>query len=124
LVALFLGLCGGARLSDRGLVTASHLLGHPGERRPRKAADAMRATVNGLVAAAIVAMGTACVLTRVPHPMLFTILTMVLAKVPFGARAALATALLGRLTHGDTWLPRTGFNATLSITVGVESADR
>jgi hypothetical protein len=102
--ALFLGLCGGARWSDRALVSAGHLFGHPGERRARRIADAVRATVNGPAAAAIVVMVAASVLTGVPHQMRFTMLTMALAMVPFAAWATLATALLIRLTHGGTRL--------------------
>ena len=83
---------------------------------------ALRALAAAIVKGAV--MGVACVLTGVPHPMLFTVLTMVLAMVPFGARAALATALLILLTHGGTWFLRTGVSATLSFTVGVQSTDR
>jgi predicted PurR-regulated permease PerM len=93
LIALFLVLRDGAWLADRALATAGHLLGHPGERLVRKIADAVRATVSGMVAAAIVkgaVIGSAYVLTGVPHPLLFTVLTMVLAMVPLGAWAALA----------------------------------
>jgi predicted PurR-regulated permease PerM len=108
LVELFPGLRGAARLSERALVTAGHLLGHRGERVARKIADAMRATVSGTVAAAIAngaVIGVAEVLTGVPHPLLFTVLTMALAMVPFGAWAALAAAVLILLVHGGTWLP-------------------
>jgi predicted PurR-regulated permease PerM len=106
LVALFLVLRDGAWLADRALATAGHLLGHPGRRLVRKIADAIRATVSGTVAAAIVkgaVIGVAYVLTGVPHPLLFTVLTMVLAMVPLGAWAALAVAVLILLVHGDTW---------------------
>jgi hypothetical protein len=115
-LALFLGLCGGARLSDRALVTA----GHPGERLARRIADAVRATVNGPLAAAIVVgavMSAASVLTGVPHPMRFAMLAMALAMVPFGARAALATALLILLTHGGTWLGFEPASVAMSVRV-------
>jgi hypothetical protein len=49
LIALFLLLRDGAWLADRALATAGHLLGHPGERLVRKIADAVRATVSGMV---------------------------------------------------------------------------
>jgi hypothetical protein len=94
---------------------------------PRALASAIRAIVNRPVAAAIVkgsVMGAACVLTGVPHPMLFTVLTMVLAMVPFAAWAARAMAVLRLLVHGGTWFLRTGVSATLSFTVGVQSTDR
>src|SRR6202041_867603 len=106
LVALFLVLRDGAWLADRAMATAGHLLGHPGQRLIRKITDAIRATVSGTVAAAIVkgaVIGVAYVLTRVPHPLLFTMLTMALAMVPLGAWAALAAAVLILLIHGCTW---------------------
>src|SRR6202140_1831014 len=106
LVALFLVLRDGAWLAARALATVGHLLGHPGQRLVRKIADAIRATVSGTVAAAIVkgaVIGVAYVLTGVPHPLLFTVLTMALAMVPLGAWAALAVAVLLLLVHGDTW---------------------
>src|ERR1700723_146388 len=106
LVGLFLVLRDGAWLAGRALATAGHLLGHPGQRLVRKTADAIRATVSGTVAAAIVkgaAIGVAYVLTGVPHPLLFTVLTMALAMVPLGAWAALAAAVLILLVHGGTW---------------------
>src|ERR1700737_2271547 len=54
LVALFLVLRDGAWLADHALATAGRLLGNPGERLMIKIVDAIRATVNGTVAAAIV----------------------------------------------------------------------
>jgi hypothetical protein len=36
----------------------------------------------------------------VPHPLLFTVLTMALAMVPLGAWAALAAAMMRWLIHG------------------------
>jgi predicted PurR-regulated permease PerM len=106
LIALFLVLRDGAWLADRALANAVHLLGHPGERLVRKIADAIRATVSGTVAAAIVkgaVIGVAYVLTDVPHPLLFTVVTMALAMVPLGSWAALAAAVLILLVHGGTW---------------------
>jgi predicted PurR-regulated permease PerM len=106
LVALFLALRDGAWLADRALATAGHLLGNPGQRLVRKIADAIRATVSGTVAAALLkgaVIGVAYVLTCVPHSLLFTVLTMALAMVPLGAWAALAAAVLILLVHGGTW---------------------
>lgn len=122
LIALFLVLRDGAWLADRALATAGHLLGDPGERLMGKIAGAIRATVSGTVAAAIVkgaVIGLAYVLTGVPHPLLFTVVTMVLAMVPLGAWAALAAAVLILLIHGGTWLVAAGLagfgTATLLI---------
>jgi predicted PurR-regulated permease PerM len=74
LIALFLVLRDGLWLADHALAIAGRTLGSPGERLVRKIADAIRATVNGTVAASIVkgaAIGIAYVLTGVPHPLLF-----------------------------------------------------
>jgi predicted PurR-regulated permease PerM len=51
LIALFLVLRDGAWLADHALTVAGRMLGSPGERLARKIADAIRATVNGTVAA-------------------------------------------------------------------------
>jgi predicted PurR-regulated permease PerM len=114
LIALFLVLRDGAWLADRALATAGRLLGNPGERLVSKIADAVRATVNGTVAAAIVkgvVIGIAYVLTGVPHPLLFAVLTTALAMVPLGAWVVLITASLILLAHGGTWLVAAGLVA-------------
>jgi predicted PurR-regulated permease PerM len=111
LIALFLILRDGAWLANRALATAGRLLGKPGERLLIKIADAARATVNGTVAAAIakgVTIGLAYVLTGVPHPLLFVIMTMALAMVPLGAWVALITAGVTILLHGATLLTAAG----------------
>lgn len=107
LIALFLVLRDGSWLADQALAIASRMLGSPGERLVRKIAEAIRATVNGTVAASIVkgaVIGIAYVLTGVPHPLLFAELTMMLAMVPLGAWMALTTAVLVLLIDGGTWL--------------------
>src|ERR1700719_418994 len=111
LIALFLVLRDGAWLADHVLATAGRLLGPPGERLVRKIADAISATVNGTVAAAIAKgalIGIAYVLTGVPHPLLFAVLTMTLAMVPLGAWVALTTAVLVLLIQGGTWMVAAG----------------
>jgi predicted PurR-regulated permease PerM len=111
LIALFLVLRDGLWLADHALAIAGRTLGSPGERLVRKIADAIRATVNGTVAASIVkgaAIGIAYVLTGVPHPLLFAVLTMTLAMVPLGAWMALTTAELVLFTEGGTWLGTVG----------------
>jgi predicted PurR-regulated permease PerM len=107
----------GAWFAAHALATAGRLLGNPGERLPSKIADAIRATVNGTVAAAIVkgaVIGAANVLTGVPHPLLFTVLTMALAMVPLGAWAALTAAVVILLIHGGTCLA--GFGTARLLT--------
>jgi predicted PurR-regulated permease PerM len=107
LTALFLVLRDGTWLADRAMATADRLLGDPGARLLSKIADAIRATVNGTVAASIVkgaVVGIAYVSMGVPHPLLFATLTMVLAMVPFGAWVALAAAALTLSVDGATLL--------------------
>jgi predicted PurR-regulated permease PerM len=97
LIALLLLLRDGTWLAERALATAERLLGNPGERLASKIADAIRATVNGTVAAAIVkgaAIGIGYFLTGVPHPLLFVVLTVALGMVPLGAWVALSAASL------------------------------
>src|SRR6202023_1325662 len=111
LIALFLVLRDGAWLADRTLLTAGRLVGSPGERLTIKIADAVRATVAGTVAASIVKgalIGAAYVLTAVPHPLLFALVTMVLAMVPLGAWVALTTAVLVLLAQGGSLLAAAG----------------
>jgi predicted PurR-regulated permease PerM len=111
LVALFLVFRDGAWLADHALATVGRLLGDPGERLVSKIADAIRATVNGTVAAAILKgaiIGIGYVLSGVPHPLLFTVLTMTLAMVPLGAWLALAAAALILPVHDGSWLVAAG----------------
>jgi predicted PurR-regulated permease PerM len=111
LISLFVVLRDGIWLAENALATAERLLGNPGERLVGKIADAIRATVNGTVAAAILkgaVVGIAYILTGVPHPLLFTMLTMVLAMVPIGAWVALGSAALTLYLDGATLLAATG----------------
>jgi predicted PurR-regulated permease PerM len=111
LIALFLVFRDGPWLADRALATAGRVLGNPGERLVVKIANAVRATVNGTVAASILKgaiIGTAYGLTGVPHAFLFALLTMMLAMVPLGAWTALALAVLALLAKGGTSLDGVG----------------
>jgi hypothetical protein len=108
LVTLFLVLRDGAWLADRALATAGHLLGHPGQRLVRKIADAIRATVSGTVAAAVVkgaVIGVAYVLTGVPHPLLFTVLTINRDGATSWCGAALRRCHPDRSAAPGGWLP-------------------
>jgi predicted PurR-regulated permease PerM len=107
LLALFLVLREGAWLADRALTTADHLLGDPGARLVSRIAEAIRATVNGTMAAAAAkgaGVGIAYVVMGVPHPLLFAVLTAALAMVPLGAWVALTTAALILAAHSGTLL--------------------
>jgi predicted PurR-regulated permease PerM len=111
LIALSLMLRDGIWLADRSVVTARRLLGNPGTRLIGKIADATRATVNGTIAAAIVkgaVVGIAYVMMGVPHPLLFSAMTIVLAMVPLGAWVALAAASLTLVVQDGTLLVPVG----------------
>lgn len=111
LIALFLVLRDGAWLADRALITADHLLGDSGARLISRIADAIRATVSGTMAAAIVkgaGIGIVYVVMGVPHPLLFTVLTTALAMVPLGAWVVLTTAALILAAHSGTLLAPAG----------------
>jgi predicted PurR-regulated permease PerM len=105
LLTLFFLLRDGALLSEYALATATRLLGGPGDDLAREIAAAVRATVNGTVAASILkgaVIGAAYVATGVPHALLFAVLTMLLAMVPFGAWVALSAAVLSVLIDGGS----------------------
>jgi predicted PurR-regulated permease PerM len=111
LIALFFVFRDGAWLADRALETADRLLGDPGELLASKIADAIRGTVNGTVAVAVVEgviIGVGYVLTGVPHPLLFAVLTIAFAMLPFGAWAAFTAAALVLLVHGGSLLAAAG----------------
>jgi predicted PurR-regulated permease PerM len=110
-VILFLLLRDGVWLADHALATATRLLGPPGERLVVKIVEATRATVNGTIAASIAkgaVIGIAYVAIDVPHPLLFAVLTMVLAMVPFGAWVALFAAALIVPFEGGSLLAAAG----------------
>ena len=121
LMALFLAFREGAWLADRVLDTADRLLGDPGERLASKIADAIRGTVNGTVAVALAEaaiIGIGFVLAGVPHPLLFAVLTMAFAMLPFGAWTAFTAAALVLLFHGGSLLAAAGvfgFGATVML---------
>jgi predicted PurR-regulated permease PerM len=111
LIALSLMLRDGTLLADRAIITARRMLGDPGIRLIGRIADATRATVNGTIAAAIVkgaVIGIAYLVMGVPHPLLFSVLTMVLAMIPLGAWVALATAALALVVQDATSLAPIG----------------
>jgi predicted PurR-regulated permease PerM len=121
LIALFLVFRDGAWLAIRVLATADLLLGNPGERLASKVTDAIRGTANGTVAVAVAEgaiIGIAYVLAGIPQPLLFAVLTMAFAMVPFGAYAALTGTALVLLLHGSSLLVAAGvfgFGATVML---------
>jgi predicted PurR-regulated permease PerM len=105
MIALFLVLRDGAWLADRVLATTDLLLGDPGERLASKIADAVRGTVRGTVTVAIadgVILGMAYIVAGVPQPLMFAVLTMTFAMVPFGAWVVFTAATLILLLHGGS----------------------
>jgi predicted PurR-regulated permease PerM len=107
LTALFLLFQGGAGLADHLLEVADRLFGEPGERLASKLVVAVRDTVNGTVVVAVIEgtlIGIVYALAGVPHAVLFTLLTIAFAMLPFGAWAAFtAAALLLLLSGGSFW---------------------
>ena len=105
LLALFFMLRDGAMIARRVLEAVDRLLGHPGERLADKMADAVRGTVNGTVVVAVaegVLIGIGYWLAGVPNALLFTVLTISFAMVPFGAWAAFTMAALVLLVQGGS----------------------
>ena len=107
LIALFGFLRHGAWISNRLLDTADRILGDPGERLASKMVGAVRGTVNGTVLVAFaegLLIGIAYLLAGVPSPVLFTLLTIAFAMVPFGAWAAFSVASVVLLiSDGNLW---------------------
>jgi predicted PurR-regulated permease PerM len=107
LTAIFLLFQGGAGLADQILNVADRLFGEPGERLASKLVVAVRDTVNGTVVVAVIEgtlIGIIYALTGVPHAILFALLTIAFAMLPFGAWAAFtAAALLLLLSGGSFW---------------------
>jgi predicted PurR-regulated permease PerM len=121
LVALFLLLRDGAWLADRVLATTGRLLGDAGERLAGKIAHAIRGTVSGTIVVAIAEgaiIGIGYGLAGVPHPLLFTALTMAFAMLPLGAWIALTVAAFVLLIQGASLLLAAGlfgFGATVML---------
>jgi predicted PurR-regulated permease PerM len=107
LIALFGFLRHGAWISNRLMDTADRILGDPGERLASKMVSAVRGTVNGTVLVAFaegLLIGIAYLLAGVPNPVLFTLLTIAFAMVPFGAWAAFSVASVTLLiSDGNLW---------------------
>ena len=106
LIALFFLFRDGAWIARKVLDTADRLLGDPGERLASKMVDAVRGTVNGTVLVAVgegVLIGAAYVVAGVSQPVLFTLLTIAFAMVPFGAWAAFSAAAVLLIMQGNAF---------------------
>ena len=87
------------------LLRASHrAFGPSGERVGRQVIASVHGTVDGLVLVGLAEgaiLGIGYLLTGVPHPTLFGLLTAIAAMVPFGSAAAFGIAALILLTQGS-----------------------
>jgi predicted PurR-regulated permease PerM len=111
LIALFVLLRNGVWVGRRMLDTADHVLGDPGERLASKAVEAVRGTVNGTIVVAVaegLLIGIGYVAAGIPNPLLFTLLTMAFAMLPFGAWIAFTTAALLLIFKGGSAVAAAG----------------
>ena len=105
LLALFAFLRNGDLIGRRLAIGADRIFGDPGEGLVEKMVDAVRGTVNGTVMVAVtegLLIGIAYLVAGVPNPVLFTILTIAFAMLPFGAWAAFSVASLTLLLGGGS----------------------
>lgn len=103
LMALFVILRNGSWIAQRALDTADRIFGDPGERLAGKMVLATRGTMNGTVIVAVaegLLIGIAYFLAGVPDAVLFIILTVAFAMLPFGAWAAFTAAAAVLLLSG------------------------
>lgn len=107
LIALFIMLRNGRSMARRFLMTSDRIFGDPGEGLVEKMVGAIRGTVNGTVVVAIaegLLIGGAYALVGVPNPILFTVLTIAFAMLPFGAWAAFTAAAVTLGVSGGSGL--------------------
>jgi predicted PurR-regulated permease PerM len=103
LLALFLILRDGERLAANAVGTARRFYGEFGERFVNRVGEAVRAAVNGTVLVAIgegTLIGIGYAVTNVPRPVLFTLATIAVAMLPFGAWAAFGVATIVLVVQG------------------------
>ena len=104
LVALSALLARGHSLSGQAGEVAHRMLGRFGADFQERLVTAMRATLNGTVLVSIgegALIGVGYAVAGVPRPILFAILTVAFAMVPFGAWAAFGVATLILLVQGQ-----------------------
>lgn len=108
LVALFVLLRNGREVAQRVMITADRIFGDPGEGLAGKMVEAIRGTVNGTIIVALaegLLIGVGYVLAGVPSAIVFIILTIAFAMLPFGAWAAFtAAALTLAASGGPLWV--------------------
>jgi predicted PurR-regulated permease PerM len=104
LLALFFLYRDGPRIIEQSKALTNRLLGPAVRHIGADAVNAVRATVNGLVLVGFaegVVLGLAYVAAGLPHPVLFTFATAVLATVPFGAPLVFSIASLTLLAQSQ-----------------------
>lgn len=120
LLALFVILRDGAGIARASVSMARHFYGPFGERFMRRLADAVRGAVNGTVFVAIgegALIGCGYALAGVPRPILFTLATIAVAMLPFGAWFAfsVASALLLAAGHPLAAIALFAFGAAVML---------
>lgn len=104
LLALFLILRDGDRLSDNAERMGRRFYGEFGERFVGQVGEAVRAAVNGTILVAIgegALIGAGYALLGVPRPILFTVATIAFALLPLGAWAAFGVATIVLIAQGQ-----------------------
>lgn len=104
LLALFIILRDGERLTASATRMAAHFYGEFGERFVGQVGEAVRAAVNGTVLVAIgegTLIGLGYAAAGVPRPVLFTIFTIAFALLPFGAWLAFGVAAIILIAQGS-----------------------
>ena len=105
LIALFVLLRNGTWIAAQTLDTADRIFGDPGERLASKMVLATRGTMNGTIVVAVaegLLIGIGYVLAGVPDAVLFVILTIAFAMLPFGAWAAFSAAAVTLVLGGGS----------------------
>ena len=103
LIALFIILRDGERLTANAMQLARHFYGAFGERFVGQVGEAVRAAVNGTVLVAIgegTLIGIGYWVLAVPRPVLFTIATIAFALLPLGAWLAFGVAAIVLIAQG------------------------
>jgi predicted PurR-regulated permease PerM len=103
LLALFLMLRDGERLAESAVSTARRFYGEFGERFVVRLTEAVRGAVNGTVFVAIgegTLIGASYAIAEVPRPVLFALVTIAFAMLPFGAWFAFSAATLVLVVQG------------------------
>jgi predicted PurR-regulated permease PerM len=97
LLTLYFLLRNGRAVTSRFLETCDRLIGDPGEGLVEKMVEATRGTVNGTILVAVgegLLIGIGFLVAGVPTPVMFTIITIAFAMLPFGAWLAFTAAAL------------------------------